>query len=68
VKDAAKNYSPHLLANYLYDLAGEYNSFYNSERVIGSERETARLLLTKATGQVIKNGLSLLGIEAPEKM
>ena len=68
VKDAAINYSPHVLATYLFNLAQTYNSFYNSERIIGTEREEIRLLLTGATGQIIKNGLTLLGIKAPEKM
>lgn len=68
VKDAAINYSPHVLANYLFGLAQAFNSFYNSERVIGSEREEVRLRLTKAVAEVIKNGLELLGIEALEKM
>jgi len=68
VKNAAINYSPHVLANYLYELASEFNSFYNSERIIGSEREETRLALVKAVGEVIKNGLGLLGIEVPSKM
>ncbi len=72
---ASKNYSPNLLCNYLYDLAQKYNSFYNKHRIINDgenakdeESETFRVQLTKATGQVLKNGLKLLGIEAPEKM
>ncbi|OGM33431.1 arginine--tRNA ligase [Candidatus Woesebacteria bacterium RIFCSPHIGHO2_01_FULL_44_21] len=68
VQSAAINYSPHVLANYLFSLAQEFNSFYNAERVLGHEREEARLLLTEAVGNVIKKGLDLLGIEAPEKM
>ena len=68
VRDAANNYSPHILANYLFSLAQEFNSFYNAERVLGHERERVRLVLTEAVGKVIKNGLKLLGIEAPEKM
>jgi arginyl-tRNA synthetase len=68
VKDAANFYSPHILATYLFNLAQTFNSFYNAERVIGHERERTRLLLTRAMGSVIKNGLNLLGIEAPEKM
>lgn len=68
VKDAANFYSPHILANYLFNLAQEFNSFYNSERVIDHEREGTRLLLVKAVGAAIKKGLNLLGIEAPSKM
>ncbi|MGB6881810.1 MAG: DALR anticodon-binding domain-containing protein, partial [Microgenomates group bacterium] len=66
--DAAKNYSPNLLCNYLFDLAQKYNNFYNQHRIIGSENEKFRLLLTTATGQVLKNGLALLGIQTPERM
>lgn len=68
VKSAAKNYSPHVLVNYLFDLSSEFNSFYNSERILDSDRKNERVLLTKAVGIVIKNGLNLLGIEAPSKM
>lgn len=65
---AAKSYSPNLLANYLFDLAQKYNNFYNQHRIIGGENEAFKLRLTSATGQVLKNGLTLLGIETPEKM
>lgn len=65
---SVRNYSPNLICNYLFDLAQKYNNFYNQQRIIGSENENFRLSLTKATGQVIKNGLNLLGIEAPERM
>lgn len=68
IVDASKNYSPNLLANYLFDLAKTFNTFYNSERIINSENEKMRLYLTKSVSQVIRNGLNLLGIEAPEKM
>ncbi len=66
--DAAKNYSPNLLAAYLFDLAQKYNHFYNRHRIIGSDNEEFRLALNAATGQILKNGLRLLGIETPEKM
>ncbi len=68
VKDAARFYSPHILANYLFNLAREFNYFYSSDRVIGHEREITRLLLVKAVGRIIRNGLDILGIESPEKM
>lgn len=66
--DAAKNYSPNLLCEFLYDLAQKYNSFYNKHKIIGSENERFRLAVTAATGQILQNGLKLLGIETPEKM
>ncbi len=68
IEGAAKNYSPNLLCNYLYDLASKYNAFYNKDKIIGSENEDFRLVLTAGTGQVLKNGLKLLGIQAPERM
>ncbi len=68
IESAAKNYSPNLLANYLFSLAQKYNNFYDRHRIIGSENQEFRTMLTAATGQVLKNGLSLLGIEAPERM
>jgi len=90
IEEAAKNYSPNLLCNYLYTLAQKFNTFYNRYRILesgespegiaesedvntlntGHRTQTAdfRLALTSATGQVLKTGLNLLGIEAPERM
>ncbi len=68
IVSAAQNYSPNLLCNYLYELAQEYNSFYNKEKIIGSENEKLRLALTFGVAQVLKNGLKLLGIESPDRM
>ncbi len=67
---SATSYSPNLLCNYLYDLASKFNTFYNKHRILGTTREVElfRVLLTKATGQVLKTGLSLLGIQTPERM
>lgn len=68
VFNATQSYSPNLVCNYLYDLASSYNTFYSKHKILGSETEEFRVELTSATGQVLKNGLSLLGIQAPEKM
>jgi arginyl-tRNA synthetase len=65
---SAKTYSPNLLCNYLYDLAQKYNGFYNKDKIIGGENEGFRLSLTASAGQVLKNGLRLLGIQSPERM
>lgn len=65
---AAESYSPNLICNYLYDLAQKFNTFYNAHKIIGSDNEILRLKITAATGQVLVNGLNLLGIQAPEKM
>ncbi len=68
VKASADQYAPNLLCNFLFELAQGYNNFYSKCRVLGSERETFRLQLSKAVGSVIQSGLSLLGIKAPERM
>ena len=65
---AAKTYSPNILCNYLYELASKFNTFYNKCKIIEGENQEFRLLLTKSTGQILKKGLNLLGIESPEKM
>ena len=68
IETAIKSYSPNLLCNYLYDLASEYNGFYNSDKIIGGKNEDFRLALTFGVGQVLKNGLRILGIQTPERM
>lgn len=70
VQQATTQYKPSALTAYLYDLARAYNSFY-AECPVGSAAEptrSSRLLLSRATADTLKTGLSLLGIEAPEKM
>lgn len=66
--DASNSYSPNLICNYLHSLAQQYNSFYNSNKIIGSDNVETRLAITTATGQILKNGLTLLGIVAPQRM
>jgi arginyl-tRNA synthetase len=66
--DSAFNYSPNLLCNYLFDLAQKYNYFYSKHKIIGSNNENFRVGLSKATGIILKRGLMILGIDAPEKM
>lgn len=67
---AAKNYEPHKLANYLENLAALFHRFYTECRIIGSEKELAeaRIALILAVKIVLKNGLNIFSIEAPEKM
>lgn len=67
---AAKECAPHTLCVYLKDLAGDFHAFYNAERVLVEDERTrnARLALLLAARQVLRNGLDLLGISAPEKM
>jgi arginyl-tRNA synthetase len=67
---AADELAPHAIAFYLRELAGEFHSFYNAERVLVDEdavRE-ARIALLAATRQVLENGLTLIGVSAPVKM
>ena len=74
VEGAAELREPHRIARYLEELAGVYHGFYSDCRVLplGDEAiapiHTARALLCMATKQVVKNGLSLLGVGAPERM
>ncbi|MEX0887970.1 MAG: arginine--tRNA ligase [Patescibacteria group bacterium] len=69
VESATKTYSPNLVCNYLFELAQRFNSFYAAAPIIkAEENKELRLALTAATAQVLKNGLTLLGIEAPERL
>lgn len=70
VFEAGVNLAPNLLCSYLFDLAQKFNLFYKKHKVLKIEKEKreARLAITAATTQVIKNGLNLLGIEVLEKM
>ncbi len=67
---AALDYSPHTLANYLCDLANHFHSYYNATKFLVLEESVrfARLQLTAAVRQILHNGLTLLGLSAPEKM
>jgi arginyl-tRNA synthetase len=68
--NAAINFEPHKLANYLQELASLFHKFYTECRIIGSEKNLAeaRIALIVAVKNVLKNGLSILSIEAPESM
>lgn len=70
VLEAAERLEPHVLAEYLFQLAGEYNSFYAKCPVLKADEpeRTARLFLTKQTAETLKHGLYLLGIKTPERM
>ncbi len=67
---AANDHAPHTLCYYLKDLASQFHSFYNAERILGDDdkERNARLALLAATRQVLANGLTLLGVSAPEFM
>jgi len=70
VLNSAENLETHKLCTYLYDLASAYHRFNRSCRILGTERHLAeaRLALAYATMIVIKNGLTILGVSAPEQM
>ena len=67
---AARDYDPSFINRYLVDLASCFHKFYNACRIKGEEANVvaARLKLADTTRAVLKNGLALLGVEAPEKM
>lgn len=65
---ATKELAPHYICHYLFELCQAYNSYYGNTKIIGSDNEYSRLVLTSAVKNVIKTGLELLGIKAPEKM
>ncbi len=71
IKKATENYSPNIVCNYLFELAQEFNRFYEMIPVLKTKDKKlkkARLALVKAVSQVMENGLCLLGIQSPEKM
>ncbi|MUV03574.1 arginine--tRNA ligase [Flavobacterium rakeshii] len=71
IQNAAESHSPALIANYIYELVREYNSFYQTVTILGSEVETEkifRIQLSKKVGETIKSAFALLGIGVPERM
>ncbi len=70
VAEAAREAAPHSVAFYLRELAAEFHSYYNAERILVEDEalRSARLALCAAVRQTLANGLSLLGVSAPEKM
>ncbi|MCX7875961.1 MAG: arginine--tRNA ligase [Melioribacteraceae bacterium] len=67
---SAENYEPHKISNYLEELASTFHKFYTECRIIGSEKNLAeaRISLVIATQIVLRNGLSILGVSAPDRM
>jgi arginyl-tRNA synthetase len=69
IEEAAERLASNLVCNFLYELAQRFNTFYNKHTILGNDdTREFRLALTAGVGQVIKNGLEVLGIEAVEKM
>jgi len=66
---AGEELAPHHLATYLYELASTFNGYYADHQIVTKEPESSyRVVLATAVGQILKNGLTLLGIKAPMKM
>jgi arginyl-tRNA synthetase len=70
VQNAALRREPHIVVNYLRDLANQFHSWYNAYQFIVDDAELrdARIALATVIGQVLHNGLNLMGVSAPEKM
>ena len=71
VRDAGNSYSPALIANYVYELAKEYNQFYHDYSILREEdaaKRALRITLSATVGNIIRRGFALLGIEVPERM
>ncbi|MDE6559690.1 MAG: arginine--tRNA ligase, partial [Muribaculaceae bacterium] len=71
VADAGRNYSPAVIANYCYDLAKEYNQFYHDYPILKEDNEATRCLrlnLSALVARTLRDGVSLLGMEMPERM
>ncbi len=67
---SAENYEPHRIANYLEDVAAQFHRFYTECRILGTEEKlaSARISLAMATQTVLRNGLTILGVSAPDRM
>ena len=71
VQDAAYNYSPAVVANYVYDLVKDFNSFYQNVSILGEEdanKRHFRVALSKKIGEIIAESFKMLGIQVPERM
>jgi arginyl-tRNA synthetase len=70
ILDTAKNNTPHLIANYAYNLTKTFNSFYNNTRILDDNEEVklARIQLVIMFKQVVSDAMSILGIELPKRM
>lgn len=71
IQEAGREYSPAYIANYIYDLVKEYNQFYHDFSILREENpevKSFRLVLSANVAKIVKSGMSLLGIEVPERM
>ena len=71
IEQAGIDYSPSGIANYCYELTKDFNQFYHDYSILKADTDDekiTRLVLAKNVAKIIKNGMSLLGIEVPERM
>jgi arginyl-tRNA synthetase len=71
IEEAAQTFNPALIANYIYDLAKEYNQFYHEHSILkaeNSDQVNFRLILSECVGRIINKGMYLLGIDVPDRM
>ena len=71
IEEAAQNFNPALIANYIYELAKEYNQFYHEHSILkaeNSDQVNFRLILSECVGRIINKGMYLLGIDVPDRM
>ena len=71
IQEAANSYSPALVANYVYEIVKEFNSYYQSTPILGADSPSIisfRVALSKQTAKVIKSSMSLLGVNVPQRM
>ncbi len=68
IEHATRELSPHYICTYLYELSQEFNRFYEKNRVIDSDEEVSRLKLVSDYVGILKSGLEILGIQAPNKV
>ena len=66
--DSTRQLKPHSICNYLYELSQVFNSFYEVSPVLNSDRQNVRVILVNHYANILRHGLSLLGISAPDKM
>lgn len=68
IEQATRELTPHILCTYLYELAQVFNRFYEKSPIVGNDRESIRGRLVKAYASILRGGLKLLGIQAPDHM
>ncbi len=68
LNQAIEDFETHVICTYLYELSQVFNRFYENNRVVGDEREPLRVYLVEKYADILKSGLEILGIKAPNKM